>query len=223
MGLIIKVMAVMLLVTHGIMMPWRLHNLYDPYTGRLSWVQTETLVFANAGRTDKELVEAGGSWIVLGGGNVACIVEPSYCGKSDKAGFYQAFMHHPLDWTLYKLRIMGDYWFSSLRNFAPNHYFASAGDFVANLVILSFVFFNFFFLIRIRRHPDFPLYLWGCLAFYVCCFSIFLLVHFETRYFYALKIYGIFTFVSLSSIVWSLPTARRFRSSPDHATWFQYE
>ena len=219
---VIKTITIMLFVAHATMMPWRLHNQYEPSTGNTSWVQTQTLVFTNAGRTDKDLIEAGGAWIVQGGGNVACKVEPSYCGKSEKAGFYQAFMNHPIDWFLYKYEALPDYWFSSLRNFANIPHSATAVDLINNLVILFFVFFNLALLLKIRRHPDFPVYAWQCFSFYVCSFCIFLFVHYETRYFYALKIYGIFTFISLSAIAWRLSRFSRAALPSEQAAWFRY-
>ncbi len=220
---VIKTVAVMLFSAHMVMAPWRIHNLYEPSTGNTSWVQTKILVFTNAGKTDQELIDAGGEWIVLGGGNVACKVEPSYCGKSEEGRFYEALMHHPVEWIAYKAAAFPDYWFSSLKNFTLIRYPATAVGFVTNFLLLVLVFLNIFLLLKIRRHPDFPVYFWQCLSFYACSFSIFLLVHYETRYFYALKIYGAFTFFTLLPVAWNVLKSPRINGLSKNKTWFRYE
>ncbi len=220
---VIKRIAIILLITNAVMMPWRIHNLYEPSTGNLSWVQTQTLVFTNAGRTDNDLIENGGGWIVKGGGNIACKLERNYCGKSDKTEFYKTFIRHPIDWAMYKYNILPNYWFSSLQNWTSADTPATTIDKMINSVILFFCVANIFLLIRMRRHHDFPIYFWQCFSFYSCSFIIFILVHFEVRYFYSLKIYVIFMFLLFfpNACRCSRPMINSLQSK--QIAWFRYE
>lgn len=193
-----------LLVCHLSMLPWRITNYFDPYAQNLSWVQTSQLVYANAGKTDNQLLEAGGEWIVHGGGNLACTLESSYCAKADKESFYHAFFKHMDQWYARKLATVGEYWFSSTIDFTLPKTAPTFLENAANLIYLMCVLATLPLLWRARRHPDAAIHWWFCCSFYSCFFVVFTFVHFETRYFYAVKIFSVFSVLLLSGMAWQM-------------------
>ena len=204
---VIRTIVIVVGIAHIAMAPWRIHNLLDPNVQSPSWVLTENLVYTNAGKTDKELNDAGGGWIVRGGGNLACKLEPTYCGKSDKGKFYLVLQNNLVNWTHHKFGIADEYWFSplnSLRDYVFPISSPSRLDMAINLVFLFCVLLTFPLLWWTRRHRDSLIYFWECASFYSCFLAVFTLVHFETRYFYAMKIFSIFIFIALSSLAWRL-------------------
>lgn len=205
--------ALALLVCHLSMLPWRITNYFDPYAQNLSWVQTSQLVYTNAGKTDNQLVDVGGKWIVYGGGNLACTLEPSYCGKTEKEAFYHAFFKHMDQWYARKLARVGEYWFSSTINFALPETVPTFLENAANLFYLMCVLATLPLLWRVRHNPDAAIYWWFCCGFYSCFFVIFTFVHFETRYFYAVKIFSVFSVLLLSGMTWQMRTRAKVSDS----------
>ncbi len=191
-----------LLVCHLSMMPSRIATYLDPYAANLSWVQTSQLVYSNAGKTDKQLNDAGGGWVVRGGGNMACVLDSTYCGKADKGAFYRAFFYHMDQWYAHKLARVGEYWFASTKDFTLHAENPTVLETTENLFFLMSVLATFPLLWRVRHHQDAALHWWFCGSFYACFFVVFTLVHFEVRYFYAVKIFSVFNVLLLSGMAW---------------------
>lgn len=195
----LKAIFVTLITAQLVMLPWRLYNVKN--VGKPSWVVTEQLVFSNASRTDQELYSIGAGWLVQGGENIACKVESNYCGNSSKYGFYKAFINHPVDWIVFKLNLIPKYWFSSLNDFAGVTAAPNIAAFFYDSIIVFIILSNLLFLILIKKFAEFRMYSWELMSFYICNISVFILVHLETRYFYALKISSLFFFIILSAMV----------------------
>lgn len=191
-----------LLVCHLSMMPWRVANYLDPDIANLSWVQTSQLVYYNAGRTDQQLLDAGGGWLVQGGGNLACVLDSSYCGKTDKYAFYRAFFQNMDQWYTAKMEKIGGYWFASVGDFASHGQKPTLLETAMNVFFLACVLATFPLLLRVRRHREAGLHWWFCISFYSCFFAVFTFVHFEVRYFYAVKIFSVFSVLLLSGMAW---------------------
>jgi hypothetical protein len=62
-------------VAQLVMLPWRINNYFD--VGSLGWVQTSEIVARNGLTSDQKLMEIGGSFVLNGGGNLACRFEPT--------------------------------------------------------------------------------------------------------------------------------------------------
>lgn len=190
--------ATIVLVANAAMMPWRIHNFVDIQS--LSWVQTQQLIFINASQSDEDLISAGGQWIVDGRGNVACKINPDYCGHADKRGFYETLVKNPIAWATLKYEILPIYWFSSLTTYASPAPEKSLLNWLANLVAALLTVVNIYWLGKWSRLPNvLPLTVF-CGAFYAGNVVIFLLAHYETRYLYAAKILSILFFILLSII-----------------------
>ena len=196
-----------LITCHLSMLPWRFATYLDPYAGNMSWVQTSQLVYANAGKTDQQLFAVGGNWIVYGGGNIACKLEPAYCGKTDKDLFYRTVVQHMGDWYAHKLANVRHYWFATLRDFTAPIRTPSLLEILESFFYLFCVLSIPPLLWRIRRHPQAAIYWWFCSSFYAGCFAVFTFVHFETRYFYALKIFSMFNVMLLLGMAWQMRKA----------------
>ncbi len=205
----LQTIAIVLFAAHLVMLPWRVHNFTAVNKFALltqkkfSWVQTSQFVYANAGRTDKELNDAGGEFIVRGGGNLACNLDPSYCGRAEKSKFFRAFRKNIVQWSLTKFSLVRDYWFVS-----PGGWLAPAdqpfSDKIVNWIFFFFVLAAFPLLWCTRRHRNSLINFWVLSSFYSCFFAVFLVVHFEARYFYAIKLFSAFYIIMLSCTVWQL-------------------
>ena len=197
-----KIIFITIITAQIIMLPWRIHFLIDPNVRTLSWVTTDQLIYLNASKTDKELQSIpGGGMFVVGGANLACNLDVSYCGHADKHRFYQVLRYHFIDWIHYKCSIFGDYWYSSLTTFCVALKDASIWTNLYNTIFLISAFANFILLFAIRRDRNALIYFWTCSSFYACCLAIFIVISFETRYFYAMKIFSIFMIIPIFSIV----------------------
>lgn len=202
----LKMIALFLLATHLVLLPWRIHNYTESHS--LSWVQTASLFYAAAGRTNEQFLESGAGWLVAGGANVACNVDPSYCGKSDKHQFYKTFMQHYSAWYRLKFKLVGKFWFSSTfsslsaapirGNISPPRM-----DTAVNWLFLIAILITLPLLWLIRRTPNALIISWVTVSFYSCFLVIFTFAPFEYRYFYAVKIFSVFTVLQLICIAWS--------------------
>lgn len=199
----IKMIVLFLLATHLIMLPWRIHNYRDH-----SWVQTG-LLYKQAGETNDELMRRGGKWLADSGTNVACNLDPSYCGKSDKLEFYKVFVQHYKEWFRLKFNIVGQFWFSSLENYSGGPAVLSRMDLIMNWFFLISILITIPLLGLIRRASNALIISWVTVSFYACFFVIFTFVHFEYRYFYAVKIFTLFNVLQLICITWKLRTEKR--------------
>lgn len=205
----IKIATIILITAHLTMLPWRIHNLHDPtIRTTTTWVATPTLVYQVAGLTDAELMANGGGFLIDGGGNITCNLESSYCGKSNRNQFYKAFLYHPIAWTIYKLKILPKYWFSSLKNYTSTTIPATNNDIIINSIILFVAILNLALLLKLRHHPEITFYASQYLTFYACNLAILLFNHLETRYFYAMKIYCLFMFIPIFGLAWKLIQAK---------------
>ncbi|MNX64093.1 hypothetical protein [Variovorax boronicumulans] len=199
----IGLVVVAMLVAQILMLPWRIHNLVD--AGTWSWVQTEDLVARNGLASEEKLLSMGGKFVVIGGGNLACKFEPSYCDKEGKSLFYQAFFQNLPDWLMYKASFFEKFWFADVEYFpevVDLEYYP--GDYWGNSIILLFVAFSFVLVFVLRKSRSSVVYLWAFLSFYGCFLIVFSLVQLEVRYFYLIKIFAMFSLMALVAAVRSL-------------------
>lgn len=183
--------AASMLVANALMVPWRIHNYLD--IKRFGWVQTQELVIRNSLTPVPKLLEAGGRFVVDGGGHLACSFEPSYCDSPDARLFYKAFAKHAASWFLYKVRILPVFWFSSMEGFPDPNTVKVPWDVVSNLFILACMIATVPLLWLTRRRKVFIPMAWISLSFYSCFFVIFTLVQFEMRYFFLMKIFSLYS------------------------------
>lgn len=194
---VIGLILLTLFTAHLAMLPWRIHNLMNPYASRITWVGTESITYLNAGQTNEQLFKAGAGWVVEGGGNLACNLEPTYCGKGDKILYYAAFFKHMWQWYSHKFALVGKYWFSSINNFTSASHPSVFLDDMVNLLLFLSVLATIPLLWLARRLPDSSLYVWVLISFYSCFFVVFTFVQLEVRYFYLIKIFSLFTTIML--------------------------
>jgi hypothetical protein len=185
-----------ILVAESVMVPWRIHNYRHLHN--IGWVQTD-LLYVDEGRTDAQLNAINAGWLVEGGGNLMCELDPNYCGKADKNLFFQSLFTHIVPWYEVRFRTIGAYWFAALGSLVG----PEPGDwqnFALNALYLLCMIATIPLLI-LRRKFDAMGYLWFTSAFYVCFLLILSLIHYEARYFYLLKIFAVFTTILLVTSV----------------------
>ena len=108
----IRVITCVLLFATITMFPWRIYNKID--TGSLRWVQTMDITVRNSFSTPEALLKIGGAFVIDGGGDLSCRLEPSYCGRNaDTWLFVKVFATHFVDWETIKARLIPLYWFST--------------------------------------------------------------------------------------------------------------
>jgi hypothetical protein len=194
---VLLISAVSLVAAHSAMAPWRIHNYV--ISGSTSWVATSTLVYENALRPEKDLLKAGGTVVVKGGGHLACKLEPRFCGQKDGSYFYRSFLNNMGTWIAFKAQLLPGYWLAPprLEEMWWPGVEATATQKAANLAFLACLFAALWRLWWIRRDPIFPLQAWLILSLYGCLAAVYTVVHLEARYFYLPKIFSVIALVAL--------------------------
>jgi hypothetical protein len=198
-----------ILISMSLLMPYLLWNKYK--IGEARWFNAD-YYFAYPWMKDYEYTAIQG-WILQGGGNVACKVNPTRCyefhqrrlnngvasisAEEYKAAFMKTLMHNPFDFALTKYTYLSPYWFSGPSDSIPNN----KGHGLVGILILSQLIFCFAFIfVRIKKFftPD-------ILALNIIFIStllgnviVFMGTHFEVRYFYLF--FSLIFFTSLLEI-----------------------
>lgn len=193
----LRVVVLAVVVAHVAMLPWRWHNYRD--SGKAAWVQTSAIIARNSLTPEAELLRVGGRFVVEGGGHLACKLEPSFCGQTDKKFFYRAFFLHPGAWMAEKVRRLPTYWFAPPlpTSMTTVRDLPSTPQFIANLLLLACIGGGMVRLWQIRRAPEFAVQAWFQLSFYAGLAGVYTLAHFEARYFYLPKIFGVVALLTL--------------------------
>lgn len=205
----VKTIAITLLVAHVATAPWRIYHMVHPhynaeiqkYEGSLAWVYTSQLVYENSVKTSERLNKNSGSFLVVGGGNLVCRIDPTTCDDTANAKrlFYKTIMAHPVEWYLLKSEIIGKFWFSS-NPYSKNK--LTIVDIVTNgLFLIALIILVVLLLTRkVRSHGSWVLLVWFNTTLFSAYMLIFTLVHFYTTYFYFPKIAGIFMVIIVASL-----------------------
>jgi hypothetical protein len=197
-----KAVVVAIVTAHAVMLPWRAYHWI--YQGSPQWVQTASVTFGNAVQTSDFLEKHQGGFVVEGGGNLVCRIDPSTCGDvvNAKGHFIKTFFANPFEWYTLKLEVIGKYWYSSIRNWSSVGAAPSSMDVIINGVLLLALclvpMFLFSRTVRIREY--FLALLLMNLSLYSAYLLIFTAQQFEVRYFYFPKIIGVIFFILLASI-----------------------
>lgn len=192
-----KSIIVIVVVTHAAMIPWRVYHLVN-HEGP-QWVQTSSVTFRNSVMTAESLENINGKFVVLGGGNLVCRIDPATCDDTINAKYHfiKTFIKHPVEWYSFKADIVGKYWFSSIKNWMDIKFNATLMDVVINGIILLLL--PVVIVIQLSRalrfHDCWILLLWFNSAILSAYFLIFTVQQFETRYFYFPKIFIVFMVV----------------------------
>jgi hypothetical protein len=186
----IKTLVGVLLVAHAVTIPWRIYHWTN--NGTPTWVQTAKLTYRNSVMSSQYLKSINGDWVIEGGGNLVCRIDPSTCGdkKNAKKLFYRTFIRHPVQWYSLKFATIGRYWFSSIKNWGGVKYKATSVDIIINgLFLIGLIFLVFLsFTRKVRSHISYFLVAWVDISLFSAYALIFSLAHFEVRYFYFPKI-----------------------------------
>lgn len=199
---IIKSALASLVVAHVLMVPWRAYH-YVAF-GTPTWVFTSGLIARNSLTTDEDLLKIGGSFVINGGGDLACKLEPSYCGQTSSVYFYKAFFKNFLSWYKAKISLLPSFWYQVT---------GRDGALFSTLCLLAMIGL-LPLLVLCRRYVGWSLIAWITASFYGTFFVIFTLVHFEFRYFYLVKIFSLVSFLNLSVVAWSIYRQRRSDDDP---------
>lgn len=198
----VKTIAVVLLVAHAATMPWRAYHWQ--YQESLKWVSTSDLVFSNSVMTSEHLANNYGRFVVAGGGNLVCRIDPTTCGDTVHAKklFINTFIAHPIEWYTLKFDVIGQYWFSSVNFWVNSPSEPALIDIAANglLLIVLIALAALLLTRRVRSHGLWILLMWFNLSLMSAYMLIFTIVHFETRYFYFPKIAGITMFLIVACL-----------------------
>lgn len=199
---IMKTIAVVLLVAHAATMPWRAYHWVN--VGTPEWVYTSSLTFRNSVMTSSYLESIQGGWLVEGGGNLVCRIDPATCDDTENAKmlFVKTFIEHPVEWYSLKFDVIGKYWFSSVQNWAAIGVESTLMDIVTNglFLIALILVVVLMFTRKVRHHGLWFLLMWFSVTLFSAYFLIFTVAQFEVRYFYFPKIAGLFTLLIITSL-----------------------
>lgn len=200
----LKTIGVMLLAAHAATVPWRIYHWVNH--GGPHWVYTSSVTFGNSVMTSEYLESVNGGFVVAGGGNLVCRIDPTTCGDKANAKqlFIKTFIENPVEWYSLKLDVIGEYWFSSVKNWSSVYAPSTWLDVVTNgiLLISLIILVALLFTRKVMSHASWPLLLW----FNASLFSTYLLIitvqQFEARYFYFPKIAGLTMLLILGPLYW---------------------
>lgn len=189
----IRTIAVVLLLAHATTLPWRTYHWLNQ--GSPQWVFTSAVVFTNAVMPSEYLEKVHGGFVVAGGGNLVCRLNPSACGDTANARqlFIRTFLEQPVNWYSLKFAVIGEYWFSSMRNWTAISESATIIDLLVNSILLLALvaLLILLFTKSVRSHALWIPLMWFTASLSSAYALIFTLAHFETRYFYFPKIVGV--------------------------------
>lgn len=193
----VKTISIVLLVAHAITIPWRVYHWM--YQESPLWVHTASVTFGNSVMTSEYLESVHGGFVVAGGGNLVCRINPATCGDTANAKtlFIKTFLEHPGTWYSLKVDIIGKYWLSSLQNWSAVGTESTLLDIIINslnlilLIMIIYLLFNR----RVMNSRGWIILVWISATLFSSYFLIFTVQQFEVRYFYFPKIVGIFLFI----------------------------
>lgn len=200
----LKTILIMLLVAHAATVPWRAYRWTYFYAGTPSWVTSSELLYRNSVMASEHLESLGGHFIVAGTGNVVCRIDPSTCGDTENAKelFFRTFVRHSVEWYSLKFDAIGEYWYSSLRNFGNVAIKSTSMDIITNaLLLVALTALVCLSLTRkVRSHTSSIVLAWFNIALFSAYAIIFSLSHYEVRYFHFPKIGGIMMLLIVATL-----------------------
>lgn len=185
-----------LLICVVVMLPWRVYRMI--HLRSTTWVSTSELTYKASVSLTQDLRAAGGDFIIKGGGNLSCLLDPSICGKTAEAKslFFQTLIHHFPSWVRIKLSLLPRYAFADYRPDGLTYpstpvNFLSAAPHAALLGLFSWL--VIYSAITIARSLQAGIHLdWTQVATFLfvvaislASLPIMLLSHFEVRYFFS--------------------------------------
>lgn len=199
-----NIILVVVITANLAMLPWRIYHLVN--NGFPVWVSTPLATAKLSVQTDAELESSGRGFILAGGGNLTCKVDPTTCGKESELTklFLKTYLENPLKWYELKLRKIGKYWFSPIVNWVTVNAQPNLFDYFINMIFLVLIMSSSILLSLsdLRKTHAGKAISW---IFYSLVFAysiIYSLVHFEVRYFYFPKIMSLIFFVlTISSYI----------------------
>lgn len=205
-------LVVIVLSTQISMLPWRVYHMI--HEGTSKWVFTSDLIIGNAVKSDAELNAVGGNFVVRGGGNVVCHINPETCNNAElaRSNFFQTFFNHPIKWLEYKMGFLPEYWFAPVGNWTdviakPTRldllYNILFGIFIATAVVLSL------FARTIREDTAWIALLVFNVSLVAAYGAILMFAHLEVRYLYFPKFIGTVLFLVQFSMLWGHRSARK--------------
>ena len=205
-----KTLLVCVIVANALMFPWRLHNLGAIHSMR--WVITSDVVGFDAFANTEYLTSNGSGFVVDGGGNLGCALEPPLCGKGKSSDLLPVFIRHFFAWEAIKASILPKYWFASLDYLGSAAFAPTRADLIWNwLLALTFPL-TFVGLLAARAYRWRPFLIWLTASFCAYLFFVHSIVHFEVRYFFLPKMFFFHMTVLLVSIAWRTRTSGPRRS-----------
>ncbi len=201
---------IILFVAHATMLPWRIYHFVKH--DNPSWVQTSTVTFRNSVMTNEHFEKNKASFVVEGGGNLVCRLEPTTCGDlaNAKIAFIKTFLKHPFEWYSIKLNLLGKYWFASSSDLGSiiNQPTLLENIFNAFSLLCLIALLILLFLKKVRSDQSWIYLVWISSALFASYFLIFTVQQFEARYFYFPKIVGFFIFSITISVYLSSMSKR---------------
>lgn len=213
-----------LVVFEAVTFPWRVIASHTTRPGSYSWTQVEPLLWPHQWAPDRWYRDLGLQWMLAGGPNTACHLEPQQCeviyahemkrpAPYDGLGRYSAahlkqltldaLRTHPVGWAEAKLDYLPRFWFDPGAN--PDDTRGNQREYPENALELVVVIAALGYSVwRIRRTgPDLlALFVPGL---FVITLAPEVFFHLEARYFYPLKLVALVGVVTLFAL---RPTAR---------------
>ncbi len=193
-----KYLVYSLVIAQVFMAPWRVYHFANH--GDPRWVFTGNYLIEASLKTDETLNSGGAGFLTEGGINMACRLAPEHCGENSKKVYIEIFRKNAFSWILAKVQLLPKFWFASAHNqdlTSPKSNTPLDGflNFVFLLSVLGSL-----SMLWIGRKVD-SIMIWAglTLGLLAAHSAIIVFSHFEVRYFFFIKLYGLFSFMILYS------------------------
>jgi hypothetical protein len=195
-----KLLLIAMVVAQTLMLPWRLYHFQE---GKgLRWVTSVDMIIQDGLASDMALQEDNKTFIIIGGGNVACHIAPEHCGEKESRIYLNIFLEHPFAWIKEKVQVLPKYWYTFVNKstFVLPFYNYPVLNIAQSILLLSLLL-SAALLWFVRKSPAANLWTGVGSGLLIAHLVIVLFAHLEVRYFFFIKIYSVFSLILLLGLM----------------------
>lgn len=208
-----KLLLMAMVVAQTLMLPWRLYHFQEGMG--LRWVTSVDMIVQDGLSSDMALQDDNKTFIIIGGGNVACHITPEHCGEKESRIYLNIFLEHPFTWIKEKAQVLPKYWYTRVSKFTfvlPFYNYPVLN--IAQSILLFSLFLSAALLWFVRKSTVAILWTGVGLGLLIAHFVIIVFAHLEVRYFFFIKIYSVFSLILLLGLMVELRHQKTNGRSP---------
>lgn len=183
---------------HALTIPYKIYN------GSFLWVKTSQLILSNNFIPTEELTKENAQFLIAGGANTGCLVDETNCIKIRKQIINNellpeqlknialiTLLKHPYKWLSLKANLLPQFWFNhQYRDLAAYNFHQPIKSIdIFNYIFLCCFIFSIICILLSINNPYSLINFWLSSSICYAYLGIFIITHYEERYFYFFKLY----------------------------------